>query len=91
MNEQPERRAINEVIDRPAITAARLLVAITAVAVAMVAYMGDRVIVGQDKQLEEMSKINGNLKAYEARISRNEQDIQDLEDFYHNIKKYGEE
>ena len=81
---------VSEVRDRPTEIWIKLLVAVTVVLVGLIGYMGDRVIVGQDKQLEEMGKINGNLKAYETRISRNEKDIQELESFYYNIKQNGE-
>ncbi|MCK4822900.1 hypothetical protein KA005_44470 [bacterium] len=81
---------ISEVRDRPTEIWIKLLVAVTVILVGLIGYMGDRVIVGQDKQLEEMGKINGNLKAYETRISRNEKDIQELESFYYNIKQNGE-
>lgn len=74
-----ERRSINEVIDRPAITAARLLVGITTIAVCLVAYMGDRVIKNQDTQLREISNINGSLKVYEVSINRNTKDISELD------------
>ena len=90
MDDQEERRAINEVRDRPTETYIKLLFWITAIAVALLAYMGDRFITNQDKQIDEMSDINANLKAYETRISRNEKDIQELESFWHNVKRKGE-
>ena len=89
MGESEERRSLTEVRDRPAEIWIKMLVGVTMVLVAMIGYMGDRVITGQDRQIEEMSKINASLEVYEARISRNEQDIKELEVFYHNIKRSG--
>jgi len=85
--EVEDRRSLTEVRDRPTEIWIKLLFAITAIAVTLVGYMGDRIITGQDKQLKEMSEINGNLRSYETRITRNEKDIQQL---YHNVKRNGE-
>ena len=82
-----DKRKVNEVRDRPTEVWIKMLFAVTAIAVALVAYMGDRFIVNQDKLIdgqnrttEEVGKINGNLQAYESRISRNEQDVKEVRD-----------
>lgn len=84
MANSEERRALTEVRDRPTEIWIKLLVVVTLTLVALIAYMGDRVIIGQDRQLQEMSKINGNLKSYGTRISRNESDINEM-----NVKVLG--
>jgi len=91
-----ERRKVSKVSqvqDKPAEVWIKLLFTITAIAVALVAYMGDRFINNQDKLIqgqnrttEEVGKINGNLQTYESRISRNEKDIDELERFHSNIR-----
>ena len=84
------KKDVSEVRDRPAEIWIKLLVAVTMVLVGLIVYMGDKVITGQENQLKEMSKINASLTVYETRISRNEEDIKELESFYHNIKRHGE-
>lgn len=73
-----EAKEVSEVRDRPAEVWIKLLFTVTLILVGLIGYMGDRVIVGQDKQLEEMSKINANIESYGTRISRNETDIQEI-------------
>ena len=77
-NIKEERRAVNEVRDRPAETSVRLLVGVTTLAVALIAYFGDRFIHGQDELIREVSKINVSLSTFDSRISRNEADIKDI-------------
>ena len=71
-------KEVSEVRDRPTEIWIKLLFGITAIAVALIAYMGDRFIVNQDKLIEETSKINGNLQVYGSRISRIEVDVKEV-------------
>ena len=75
-----------QVSDRPAEIWIKLLFFITAIAVALTAYMGDRVIQSVDRTTEEVSKINVSISSFDDRISRNERDIRELEKFNENIK-----
>ena len=81
------------VSDRPAEIWIKLLVFVTSVAVALITYMGNRGIVGQDmliegqnRKTEAVGKINGNLQTINSRVSRNEKDIQELQSFHVNIQ-----
>lgn len=67
-----------EVTDRPAELWIKLLVGVTVILVALIGYMGDMVIVGQYKQLKEMSEMNGSIKVYGSRISRVEYDVKEV-------------
>ena len=78
-------KEVSEVRDRPTEIWIKLLFAITAIAVGLIAYMGDRFIVNQDKLIEgqnrtteEVGKINGNLQTYGSRISRTESDVKEI-------------
>lgn len=78
-------KEVIEVKDRPTEIWIKLLFAITAIAVGLIAYMGDRFIVNQDKLIEgqnrtteEVGKINGNLQTYGSRISRTESDVKEI-------------
>jgi len=73
-----KRDEVSQVQDKPAEVWIKLLFFITAIAVALIAYMGDRFIVNQDKLIEETSKINGNLQVYGSRISRIEVDVKEV-------------
>ncbi len=76
---------VSQVQDKPAEVWIKLLSFITGIAVLLVAYMGDRVIKGQDKmaagQVEmtkEISKLNSYFKVIDGRVSRNETDIKEV-------------
>ncbi len=62
----------------------KLFVAVAIILIGLIGYIGDRVIVGQDKQLKEMSDMNGNQQAFREKISRNKDDIRDV-----NVKVSG--
>ena len=79
-----------EVSDRPTEIWIKLLSFITTIAVGLVGVIGSMIITGQTKMTEEVSKINGNLQAYDSRISRNERDIYELEQLHINIRQSGE-
>ena len=69
------KEEVSEVRDRSADLWIKMLFFITAIAVGLVAYMGDRFIGGQDKMNTELKSMNGFLQTHESRISRNEDDI----------------
>ena len=80
-----KRNEVSQVQDKPTEVWIKLLFFITAIAVGLIAYMGNRFIVNQDELIkgqnrttEEVGKINGNLQTYGSRITRNEIDIQEL-------------
>lgn len=68
------------VSDRPAELWIKLLFFITAIAVALTAYIGNRVIDGQDRMTEEVSKMNGSLRVYGSRLSGLELRVKDIND-----------
>lgn len=72
-----KEQTVLPVSDRPAEVWIKLLFFITAIAVAMVGYIGDRLIKGQDRTTEAVSKINGSLSTFDHRISENAKDIEE--------------
>ena len=85
MNDKRKVDQVSQVQDKPTEVWIKLLFFITAIAVALIAYMGDRFIVNQDKLIEgqnrtteEVGKINGNLQTYGSRISRTESDVKEI-------------
>ena len=85
MNDKRKADQVSQVQDKPTEVWIKLLFFITAIAVALIAYMGDRFIVNQDKLIEgqnrtteEVGKINGNLQTYGSRISRTESDVKEI-------------
>ena len=85
-----KRNEVSQVQDKPAEIWIKLLFFITAIAVGLVAYVGDRVIAGQDRMNAELSKMSSFLQTHESRISRNEKDIRELARFHKNIRLKGE-
>ena len=76
---------ISQVQDKPAEIWIKLLFTITAIAVALVAYMGNRVIKGQDimaagqvEMTKEISKLNSYFRVIDGRVSRAETDIKEV-------------
>lgn len=67
-----------QVMDRPAEIWIKLLFAVTTIAVVLIGYMGNRLIEGQDRTTEAVSKINGSLQTFKSRISRNEKEIEEI-------------
>ena len=85
MNDKRKVDQVSQVQDKPTEVWIKLLFAITAIAVALIAYMGDRFITNQDELIkgqnrttEEVGKINGNLQTYGSRISRTESDVKEI-------------
>ena len=82
MNDKRKADQVSQVQDKPTEVWIKSLFFITAIAVGMIAYMGDRFIKGQDKiaagQIEmtkEISKLNSYFKVIDSRVSRNINDI----------------
>ena len=93
VNERRKVKEISQVQDKPTEVWIKLLFGITSFAVLLLGYMGDRFIGNQDKLIEgqnrtteEVGKINGSLRVYETRVSRIEQDVDELKQFHINIR-----
>lgn len=82
--ETEERRSISEVRDRPAETWIKVLSLVALVTLPLISVIGNSLINGQAKTIEEISKLNAFLQTHESRISRNENDIKEI-----NVKVSG--
>jgi len=74
------------VADKPAEIWIKMLVFVTTIALALVAYMGNRIIEGQDELIQSVGTLNGNMQTMDSRVSRNEEDIRALQVFHSNIR-----
>jgi len=68
----------SEVRDRPTEVWIKILSLIAVFTLPLIGAIGNSLIDGQNKMVEEMSKLNAYLQTHESRISRNERDIKEI-------------
>ena len=81
---EEERRALTEVRDRPAELWIKVLSLVAVITLPLIGVIGKSLIDGQNRMTEEISKMNAFLQTHESRISRNEDDIKEI-----NVKVNG--